>query len=127
MTAPIFLPYHNRVALKTRKADLLEHLSRPAEALNYYLKELARRADVTAAERHLQDLITEQRRYHQMDWDPGGSTNNPDRVSRALQRAASMPKEIEAAEHAIKAAQELSAQLATTPFDVDNWRSSYLA
>ena len=96
---------------KALKADLETLLAAPNRAMAYYREDIVRQGDVAAAEARLKDA---ERRYEQLnapDYDPGGSTNNPGRVVRALGEVKDSGPTVERAKVALDHAKRVQATL----------------
>ncbi|WP_224368478.1 EVE domain-containing protein [Hyalangium versicolor] len=95
----------------TRKADVEKLLADPQQALEYYDRQLAKRADVAEAEKHLERCKQAHEHYESDAFDPGGRRNNPGRVRRDLARAADSGNAIRRAEEALEDAKRVRAIL----------------
>lgn len=96
---------------KTLKADLLALLNDEGKAAGYHRATLERQADVRMAETALKQAQAFHERVKSPDWDPGGNTNNPQRVKRAMEEAAGSAQAIIDAERALERARALRAEL----------------
>ncbi|QDE91904.1 hypothetical protein BHS06_24575 [Myxococcus xanthus] len=95
----------------TRKKDVEQLLADPQQALDYYDRQLAKRSDVTAAEKHLERCKQAHAHYQSDAFDPGGRSNNPGAVKRDLARAADSGNAIKRAEDALEDAKRVLAIL----------------
>lgn len=96
---------------KTLKAELLAFLGDASKAAAYHRASLDRQADVSAAELALRQATAFHARVNSPEWDPGGNTNNPGRVARALNEAAGSAQAILDAERALERSRALRAEL----------------
>lgn len=103
------------------KTAFLDFLAATEQAMAFYQERLAKTADVAAAQSRVERLEAALLATKSPSWDPGGSTNNPGKVERALRSAAGLPAEIESAKREVDLARRLSDELQAHPFDADAW------
>ena len=108
------------------KAKFLAFLGKPEDAMAAYQRKLRTAVDVEAAVRELSRAKAFHASVNNPDWDPGGTTNNPGKVARALRDAAASGESLAAAERAVATAQEWRTQLTKEPFDIASWKASWL-
>lgn len=80
----LFVQYHLLGGVKTRKADVEFFIDQGETATSYYEETLAKQGDVAAAKDALAVAKAQYERTRQPDYDPGGRTNNPGKVSRVI-------------------------------------------
>lgn len=90
---------------KVKKNNVEEFLNDAEKAHLYYKETLHRLGDVAAAEKNVEFALAAVERTKSPDYDPGGSTNNPGRVARAMRE----PREqLEAANSRLETALRVS-------------------
>lgn len=120
--APLFVQ-----APGAKKADVLELLDKPASAVAQYERGLARMTDVEAAKAELARAEAFHEKVKAPDWDPGGNTNNPDKVARALKEAADSGAAVERAKQKVDIVTRTATRVSSTPFDGAAWLAKHHA
>ena len=110
--AEVWVVYSDPLQIRTTRKEGDALLADPERAKAEYQRRVERMANVEAAEQHLAELERQRARTQDPSWDPGGRTNNPGKVARALKRASELPSRIEAAKRAIEEAKRIRAILA---------------
>lgn len=106
-----WVQYQEVGKLRTLKADLVRFLANRAQAVAHHEAKVRSAADVEAATRALERAIAFDAQVSAPGWDPGGLTNNPGKVQRALRDAAASKDAIKAAETALERAKALRADI----------------
>lgn len=119
--APVF------VCADGPKPKFFAFLDAADEALAHYMKAVNQLANVELA----QDDLRRAEEFHQKiqatDWDPVGSTNNPARMSLALQEKRDSSRRIEQAQIRLDDAIKLRERLQSGEFTAGAWRTKWLA
>lgn len=106
----LFVQYHRPGEVHTRKADVEAFIDQGKDATRYYEDTLAHQGDVAAAMEALAAAKAQYARTRLPDYDPGGSANNPGKVSRVMNANFRLVPDAEARlEHAQKIAEVLGA------------------
>ena len=113
------------INLPGSKAKMEAHLNAPMLALNHFQASLDEIADVAGAQARLTRAQAYNAAVSSPEWDPGGRTNNPGKVARALQAASHSKDGISTANHSLERAIAMRELLTTTPFDVAAWLDLY--
>lgn len=108
------------------KAKFIAFLGNPEKAIAVYQQRLWSAMDVEEAVTELARAKSFHESVSSPDWDPGGNTNNPGKVARAIREAAASGTRVIAAERALAAAQEWRCRLAKEPFDLEGWKQVWL-
>jgi len=110
VSCELFVEYHRPDGVNTRKADVEAFVDQGAAATQYYNQTLAQQGDVEVAKVGLEAARAQYARTRMPDYDPGGSANNPGKVSRVMSADSRL---VPNAEARLQNAQRIAAVLAT--------------
>lgn len=105
----LFVQYYLLGGVKVRKADVEAFIDQEERATQYYEETLAKQGDVAAATDALAVAKAQYERTRLPDYDPGGSANNPGKVSRIIEANFRLVPDAEAK---LERAQKIAAVLA---------------